>query len=166
MQQALVDLRSGMVLTVVFCVLLFVVAPAFIDVPPSIEIRALAPDYWPLVLLRILVGFSLLLILLSYLKIRNTRAEQKQTSTPSSTVLPHANVYRCVLIVIFTAYYVLIPVLGLLAASALALPAMALLYGERRFVLLAASTVCVLTFLQIFFVSIANVPVPTGIFGF
>lgn len=165
MQDARVDLRSGLVLTVLFCIVLFLVVPAFVDVPPSIEIRALAPDYWPIVILQMLVGFSLLLSLCSWRTLRKARGERKPQRTPPSTASPHATVYRGLLLCLFAGYYLCIPVLGLLVASALALPAMALLYGERRFVLLAASTAGVLILLQVFFVRIANVPVPTGIFG-
>lgn len=62
-------------------------------------------------------------------------------------------------------YYQLTRYAGIVLASALALPALSFLYGERRPHILVALAILLPTGLYAFFVYVAKIPMPLGILG-
>ncbi|MEH6813469.1 MAG: tripartite tricarboxylate transporter TctB family protein [Motiliproteus sp.] len=156
------DLLTGIGIIALSLLGLLVVIPAGVVVSDSDDNIALSPAFWPNVIMitMLLAGISVLLkVLLD--KLRRLPAVIRDEDES----LLRTEDWRLVLVIpALFAYYYLINELGIQLSSGLLLVVMMLLGGERRFWLLLSIAIILPTFLNYFFIHIANVNLPLGWF--
>lgn len=136
----------------------FVLIPAGIDTPESVDHITLSPDFWPRI---ISIVFALMgLVTLVRPGEISSVDEDEIDATSWSSRLPRLIV---VLATLF-AYYFLIDHLGMVVPGIAVIFAMMWFAGERRFVLMGTVAVVVPVLLYLFFVHVASIPIPLGIF--
>ena len=146
---------TGIVLVVIGLLVFFVLIPVGIVSPSNLDNLAIAPDFWP----RIVAGVFTLMGIVIAVKSGGEAADGEQ-SIPWSGRLPRLAV---VLAALF-GFYFAISSFGMVA------PAMALIFGlmlfagERRWWLMILVSTLVPILLYIFFVFVANIPIPLGLF--
>ncbi len=163
------DALLGAVLTVGSLVMFFIIIPISVQVPKSNKVLALSPDFW----IKIIVWFILLLG--AYLLIQGFRtAKEKLTDQEIAAIeQKRAHCYsmrRSVLMVLLAVsnlfvYYFLIQWLGMILASSISVVTFVLLSGERRIKSMLAIAVLLPLGLYYFFLKIASIPMPLGIFS-
>jgi len=138
--------------------LFFVLIPSGIDSPGEVDHMTLSPDFWP----RIISIMFALMGLLIVIKPGEIPPEAEDAIDPASwpARLPRLAV---VLIVLF-AFYFLIDHLGMVVPGFAVIFGMMWFAGERRYPLMAAISFIVPLLLYFFFVHVANIPIPLGIF--
>ena len=158
MTQSLRKLVLGGLLIVGFGLMLGVLIPLAVSVPAGVKLAALSPDFWPR---RIAGGLVVLGVLLAGQGIAGLRRRSGRGRR-----FNRARLFRTgAAIAGLLAYYALVEPLGIVAASMVALPAFAWLYGERRTKVLAPLAVLLPLALYFFFTRLANIPMPLGIFA-
>lgn len=152
------DLSLGVFVTVFFSFIYLVVIPMEVPVLATVRVPALSPDFWPKIL-------TICLILLGILQIVYTLLHK--FVEPVSEVLSREDVIRVLLVsAIMLAYVVFIPYLGMLCTSIVAMALSILVFGERRPVMVVTLSVLLPVGLQLFFVKVANILIPTGVLPF
>ncbi len=138
--------------------LFFVLIPFGIDSPEEIDHMTLSPDFWP----RIISIMFALMGLLTIIRPGEIPADAEDEIDPASwpARLPRLAV---VLIVLFL-FYFLIDHLGMVVPGIVVIFGMMWFAGERRYLMMTITAVIVPTLLYIFFVHVANIPIPLGIF--
>lgn len=136
----------------------FVLIPVGIVVPKNIELYTTSPAFWPSIISVVIALMGLLLMLPE--KLTETVDEIDENRTPWKTRIPKLFV---ILVVLF-GFYFLIEQLGMVV------PAMVLIFflmvyaGYRRWGLMVLLSILVPIILYVFFVYVANIPIPLGIF--
>ncbi|MXZ79972.1 MAG: tripartite tricarboxylate transporter TctB family protein [Gammaproteobacteria bacterium] len=137
---------------------LFVLIPVGIVSPSDVPALALAPEFWPLVIASIFTLMGILMTIAPGSTDRKTTEELRLVPTR----LPRLSGFLAILF----AFYFVVPYLGMI------LPAMAMIIGlcwftgERRWPLLILVAVGIPLILAMFFLFVANIPIPLGIFEF
>ena len=135
-----------------------VLIPFGIDQPGNVEHTALAPDFWP----RIIA--AAMMVMGGLLAIRPVPEEEDadggEDAGPWLRRLPGLAV---VLGALF-GFYVLIPWLGMVVPGMALILGLMVLAGERRWPLAVAVAAGVPLLLYAFFVHVAGIPIPLGVF--
>ncbi len=162
------DVMLGGVIVFINGLLLSVLIPIGVQVPKSNKVLALSPDFW----IKIIVWSTLALGVNILIKgIRRSRHELKPDEVAAvEEDLEHRHptqraVLRAVAAVAgLFAYFFLIQWIGMVAASILAIIGFVLLCGERRLKITLPLAVLLPVGLYYFFVKIASIPMPLGLF--
>ena len=162
------DILLGCILSVGFSLVVWVLIPAAVPVPKSIKVAALSPDFWPKIIAAGLAIMGLVLIAQGIIRILRERVETvpgiSSNATPTSD--RGSIFFRTVAIMVgLLVYYALVGPLGIVISSILAIVAFAFIYGERRFKILIPIAILLPIGLYYFFVKVANIPMPLGLFN-
>jgi len=147
------------------------VIPNFIVVPLSVQMTGVSPIFWPEVVSWSLVGLGLILAGSSFLQLLRAGSQGVRIvegggeSGAVPKIAPVAIVKTFLTIGAMAGYYFLVDYLGMLSSSMLALFAFTLIYGEYRLKLTVPLSILVPLILYFFFVKVANIPMPQGLFG-
>lgn len=137
-------------------ILLFVLIPVGIDSPSKIEHASLSPEFWPRIISLIFTVMGVLIIF----KPGVEDAEEIDEFDNWSSRIPRLAV---VLVSLFTFYFV-IENLGMVIPGMVIIFSMMWFAGERRWLLMGWLSASVPLLLYFFFVHVANIPIPLGIF--
>lgn len=149
------DLTLGITMILLAGVLWFLLIPNGVVVPGGIENFYQAPDFWVKV---ITIGIFLTGLLLSI------KGDLRPLNDPQALLPVMPKILRLSSgIVIFFAYYILLDKIGIIVGSAIAIFAVALIYGERRFQYVLPISILLPVGLYFFFLKIASIPLPVGI---
>lgn len=151
----------GIGIAVVFAVIAGIVIPGHIRVPAGVEVAALSPDFWPKVVAWGIVLLGLALAAQAWLALRRSIPVGSVDRPERAEEWLRAGAAISAMVV----YYALIPYLGIVAASIPAYIAMASLMGARRWSVVVPIGVLLPVALYFFFVEVARIPLPLGIFG-
>ena len=161
---------TGIGVLVLGLLIFFVLIPAGVDRPGSVEHAALAPDFWP----RIIAGIIMLMGL--FLAIRPAAKEEDEergdgggeegveAAAEAAGGWTHRLPGLAVALGTLFAFYFLIPYLGMVAPGIAVILGLMVYAGERRWPLGVAVALCVPILLYVFFVHVASVPIPLGVF--
>jgi cell division protein FtsW (lipid II flippase) len=154
------DFILGLLIIVLALIGSFVFIPRGVVLPDNIETRALSPDFWPLIIMMLLgIAGIALTIQSKYGKAANDR-EADSVMRPLGEGLIRVAIVIAWLLGMFFA----IPFIGMPIACALTFAAMSLFAGERRWKYILPITILMPLALYLFFVYVANVPLPVGVF--
>ncbi|NYZ13922.1 tripartite tricarboxylate transporter TctB family protein [Azospirillum sp. RWY-5-1] len=160
------DTIFGALLAGFFLLFLFVVIPVGIPVPAGVRSTALSPAFWPRIVSVLMVVFGLMLMAQGILAARARPAEDAGSAIPTEEedLVPPmvARTRIAAAMVMMFAYYGLVEMAGMTAASIIAFVGFAALYGERRWLLLGVVGVSLALALTLFFTDVAQVPIPSG----
>ena len=159
--QARSDFILGLVIIALAVAGTFVFIPNGIVLPDDIETRALSPDFWPLTIM-ILLGISGIALLLQARLAGSPEADERE----QAMMRPFGEgLFRVGLLIIWLLLmYLLIPQLGMAVSCAITFIAMTIFAGERRWKYILPIAVILPLVLYLFFVYVANVPLPVGVF--
>lgn len=148
------DVVAGALILAIGLICVFVLIPFGVDEPRRVRYAALSPSYYPRIVAIILIVIGAAVMV---------RAVTRPAAADSEEAA-HPNAPRRLLgiAVILVAFAVLLPVLGFILASALALFAAIWLAGEPRWHVNAAISILVPVLLYFFFLKIARIPIPLG----
>ena len=168
------DICVGIAIVMVSVFGWLIVIPIGIVLPAGIEIQALSPDFWPLIVVGMMAmaGGSLALQgAINWRKaIRQNRSHEPhrmECETEGSVKeLPIGQAAVRVAVVIATLFllYYAIPQIGMVVANMMLLVFLTWFAGERRFKIILPMAIALPLVLYIFFVYVANVPIPLGVF--
>ncbi len=167
------EIWIGAVLLLLATAAWLVIIPQGIVVPDGVEVRALSPDFWPLIVVAVAGLASIILLvqgIITWKKTAHRGAAQEldthEGKAESDTVLPFGRSMRRVaamLGALFAMYYAILQI-GMVAATIPVLGFLTWFGGERRWkIIIPVATVLPLA-LYFFFVHVANVPIPLGVF--
>ncbi|WP_025772024.1 tripartite tricarboxylate transporter TctB family protein [Thioalkalivibrio sp. HK1] len=162
---------TGVGIAAIGLTLFFLLIPLGIDTPGRVDHITLAPDFWPRIVSLILAAMGLWLILFPGPDDRGTDnrgPDNPKTNDPVSA--PSIGFERrarlaAVLALLF-GYYLAIDWLGMVLPGTILIASLSFLAGERRPLPLILPALCLPALLYAFFVHIAGVPIPLGIFEF
>ncbi len=165
------NLYLGLGTAIVFTLVSLWIIPEYIVMPSSVQMTGVSPSFWPKVTSWSLVVLGLILAVTSYTRLQRAKqaagsSEQGEAGSPAvPKINPRVAVKVVVTIGAMMVYYFLVDVLGMMLSSILALFFYTLLYGEKRFKITVPVAVLVPVLLYLFFVKVANIPMPQGILG-
>lgn len=136
-----------------------VLIPFGIDEPGNVEHTALAPDFWPRIIVVVMMVMGVLLA------VRPVPEEEEDTDggDDAGPWLRRLPGLAATLGALF-GFYVLIPSLGMVVPGVALIFGLSVLAGERRWMLAAALAAGVPILLYAFFVHVAGIPIPLGVF--
>ena len=133
-----------------------VLIPWGIDQPGNVEHAALAPDFWPQIIAVTMMALGVLLAV-------RPAPDDEDGGEDSGRWLHRVPGLAAALGALF-GFYVLIPSLGMVVPGMAVIFGLMVLGGERRWLLAAAVAASVPLLLYVFFVHVAGIPIPLGIF--
>ncbi|NKC13800.1 MAG: hypothetical protein GKR94_16920 [Gammaproteobacteria bacterium] len=157
------DLIYAICVIAIAVLMLTVIIPYGIDAPDTIEISALAPAFWPNIIMGLTVFIGVIMALRA---VYAMRAGQATPVAEDGTRLPlkRAGLRLLLGMIVITAYYHLLNDAGFVLASALLIVALCLIYGERRGWLITPVAIAIPIALYYFFTQVAVVQIPLGLF--
>ena len=167
MTRNLKDIFLGGLLAGGFSLVVWVLIPAAVPVPRSIKVAALSPDFWPKIIAVGLAIMGLVLIAQGAIRLVRERAETIEKAVEeAASIADRRSVFIRTVGIMFglLVYYKLIEPLGIVVSSVLAIMVFALIYDERRLKILIPTAVLLPIGLYYFFVKVANIPMPLGLF--
>ena len=147
---------TGIGVLVLGLLIFFLLIPSGIDQPGSVEHAALAPDFWPKIIAAIIIVMGLLLTI----KPGKEEGEDGGDAVPWLQRLPGLAVALGTLF----AFYFLIPLLGMVVPGMVMALGLMVYAGERRWPRSIAISAGVPILLYFFFVYVASIPIPLGVF--
>lgn len=162
------DAILGATLSVGALFMLFVIVPISVQVPKSNKVLALSPDFW----IKIILWFMLFLgvqLLYQGLKAAKELLADEEIEAIEEAKTHHHSMGRSVFMVLVAitnlfVYFFLIDWLGMVIASVVSVITFALLCGERRIKIILPIAVILPIGLYYFFLKVAHIPMPLGIF--
>ena len=152
------DRLIGAGVTVLGLLLFFALIPAGIDTPGSVDHITLSPDFWPRIISVIFALMGLVLL------IKPGKIPDGADDVIDPKSWPSRLPRLAVVLTALFAFYFLIEHLGMVASGIVLIFGMMWFAGERRYWLMATIAVAVPLLLYFFFVQVANIPIPLGIF--
>ena len=137
----------------------FLLIPRGIDQPGSVEHAALAPDFWPKIIAAIIILMGLLLTV----KPAEEEDEEIEGGGDAGGWLQRLPGLAVALGTLF-AFYFLIPLLGMVVPGMVMALGLMVYAGERRWRRGIAIAAGVPILLYFFFVYVASIPIPLGVF--
>ena len=151
---------TGIGVLVLGLLIFFLLIPRGIDQPGSVEHAALAPDFWPKIIAAIIVLMGLLLTI--------KPAEEEDEEGEEGVVDAGGWLQRlpglAVALGTLFAFYFLIPLFGMVVPGMVMAFGLMVYAGERRWRRGIAIAAGVPILLYIFFVYVASIPIPLGVF--
>jgi len=162
------DAILGAVISAGSLLMLLVIIPISVQVPKSNKVLALSPDFW----IKIIVWFSLFIgayLFIQGLKTAKEELTEDQVAAIENIKNHHHPMGRSVLMAMLAianlfVYYFLIDWLGMILASSISVVTFAVLCGERRYKIILPIAAFLPTGLYYFFLKVASIPMPLGIF--
>lgn len=148
----------------------FVAIPAGIDLPSSVQFRALSPDFWPHIIMGMLGVCGALVFAQAYLERKALLAsgEPRQDAPDEGALVEHdlkTRVLRSLFgMACLFVFYAAIKHLGVVLSSAVVVLALTTALGQRNWKRVVPLAVILPVFLYYFFVYVAQVPMPKGVF--
>lgn len=136
--------------------------PLGIVLPGNTETRALAPDFWPTIIVEIAGLAGACLIVHGWLNRRNATDDDTASGDMREKLAVAARV-GIAFGAMFACYW-LVPTLGLVAGAIALCAFLMILGGERRLLIVLPVSIILPVLLYLFFAGFAGVPIPTGIF--
>ncbi len=136
-----------------------VLIPWGIDQPGNVEHTALAPDFWP----QIIAGAMMVLGALLAIRPGPDDDDDEDGGEDSGRWLHRLPGLAAVLGALF-GFHLLIPSLGMVVPGVAVIFGLMVLGGERRWLLAAVVAAGVPVLLYAFFVHVAGIPIPLGVF--
>jgi len=163
MHGAYKDIGLGVFLTAVSLIVLFWLIPVGIQSPGNIKEAVLAPAFWPQIIVAGLVVLGGVLAAQGVLCLRRIRQGVEERAPPvGRNVL--GNVKAVAAIALLFAYYWSMIWGGIVVPSILAIIVYTALHGERRIHYYGPLGIVFTLALYYFFLKVAQVPMPLGIF--
>lgn len=155
----------------------FIAIPAGIDLPASVEIRALSPDFWPHAVMILLGVCGIIVAVQAYFDTLRADANDETAATGGGETAdeiggqaqvefdPIQRTLRVIaaLVGLFCVYFA-IPQIGIIAAGVLIILVSTFALGERRLKYTVPLAAILPISLYMFFVHVANIPMPLGVF--
>ncbi|MDA0681556.1 MAG: tripartite tricarboxylate transporter TctB family protein [Proteobacteria bacterium] len=141
----------------------FAVIPSGIVMPSGTESRALAPDFWPRIVVVVAALSGVCMVVHGWLhRAQASPAADKPThkSTGIAAWIRIAGAFAAML-----ACYYLLPLGGMILPTAVLGLFLMWLGGERRWKVMAPTAILLPILLHLFFADFAKVPLPLGIFA-
>ena len=134
-----------------------------VHAPARVAVEALAPAFWPSIILWMTLIFGGVLLVMGVFK--GLHHDPVVGEIDSEYLPSREAVFRLsVAVVLLFIYYFLIETIGMVAASILAILAFTWFSGERRYVVFVPVAILLPFALYYFFTAIAHVPLPLGYF--
>ena len=149
---------TGVGVALLGLLIFFVLIPWGIDRPGNVEHAALAPDFWPQIIAAIMMALGVLQAL------RPAPDDDEEDGSEDSGRWLHRVPGLAVALGVLFGFYVLIPSLGMVAPGVAVIFALMVFGGERRWLLAATIAAGVPVLLYAFFVHVAGIPIPLGVF--
>lgn len=146
------EILLGLSIVILALLALFIVIPAGVDPPSNMSLLALAPGFWPNVVMIFMAIIGVIVMLQGYFK------------PPQATDESRSMLRAVVAIAMLFVYYGLLQQLGFVAASMLTILAFALLVGEWRLYYVVPLALLLPILLYYFFTHVAIVSIPLGVF--
>ncbi len=157
------DLIFGSTVLGLALLMLFVGIPIGIESPGDVDILALAPTFWPNIIMALLALIGIIMVISSMMLLRAPEQADKDSEDQSyGPALALTRVIAC--IVVMFIYQALLEPLGFVAASMLAIIVLTVLGGERRAYVVLPVAILVPLGLYWFFTVAASVQIPMGYF--
>ena len=135
-----------------------VLIPWGIDRPGNVEHAALAPDFWPRIIAVVMMALGALQA------VRPAPDDEDEDGGADTGRWLHRVPGLAVALGALFGFYVLVPSLGMVVPGVAVIFALMVFGGERRWVLAATVAAGVPILLYAFFVYVAGIPIPLGIF--
>ena len=142
----------------------FVVIPFGIDLPSQIDIEALAPDFWPRIVMVLLAVSGIFIAVQGYFDGRNPPLSDDAADDEGAVEheLPMLTLRVAFALAAMFVFYLTILEVGIVIASALIIIAFSYVLGQRQWKLILSLAVALPVLLYVFFVHVASVPMPLG----
>ncbi len=148
----------GVAVAALGLIALFVLIPIGVVSPANVDVVALAPEFWPTIIASVLALAGVVLAIFP------ARADSEETVPPRRYGRRTARL--SILLTIVLAVYFSVPYLGMVLPAMLMIFALSYFAGERRPAVLAGLSLIMPAALTGFFIVIANIPIPLGVFEF
>ncbi|MCP5366106.1 MAG: tripartite tricarboxylate transporter TctB family protein [Hyphomicrobiales bacterium] len=156
------DVVLGAFLTLSAILFITVLIPDGVHVPEGNSIPSLSPDFWIKIIIWCMLGIGLALM---FHGIRAARLFIAVDEGDTGTLpLAHAFIKVVVSVVLLFVYWDMIEIIGMPLASMVAVVVFTMLCGERRWKVFLPLAVILPTVLYYFFLKVAHIPMPLGIF--
>ena len=149
---------TGVGVSLLGLLILTVLIPWGIDQPGNVEHTALAPDFWPRIIAVIMMVLGVLQA------VRPVPDDDGEDGGEDSGRWLHRVPGLAVALGALFGFYVLIPSLGMVAPGVAVIFGLMVFGGERRWLLAAVVAAAVPLLLYAFFVHVAGIPIPLGVF--
>lgn len=174
MTQVMRDRVLGLVLVLFALALTFILIPNGVVVPRSVRGTTMSPALWPYIVsgLLLVLGLAIALWTFTAAAVAKRDADRPEAwlDAPPDFIVSSpatARYTRVAFAILFLfVYYGMVRFAGIPVASAIAIPVLSLLYGERRYLLVIVLAITVPGTLYLFFDRVANIPIPLGILDF
>jgi hypothetical protein len=150
---------TGIFILIFGLLIYFVLIPYGIKVPKNIAYVTTSPAFWPSIIAVVIIIMGALLIIPEK---NNITVSDTEISTPWKTRAPRLPIIALVLF----GFYSVIEPLGMVVPSMVLIFSLMVFSGYRRWRLMASLSIFVPIILYTFFVYVANIPIPLGIFEF
>lgn len=168
------DIRVGLAIMLIAMGIAFVVIPAGVRVPQNIEVQVMSPDFWPLTV-SLIAGIAGAFMFVGGVLEHNRTHLSEVTSMPgeSAPVEKEESDYRTFkeatfrVIVSFGALltlYLTAEIAGFVLGTMILLVFMIRFTGEKRWKIILPIALILPSILYGFFVHVASVPIPVGLF--
>ncbi len=146
----------------------FVVIPVGIDLPSQIDIGALAPDFWPRIVMVMLGACGLVIAGQGYLDGRHQTGGDEPEDLDEAEVIEHSPAQMAARVTfalgaMFLFYFAIVEI-GIVVASTIIMIVFTYALGQRQWKYILALAVGLPVILYFFFVHVASVPMPLGVF--
>ena len=159
------DLLIGVTLILGGVLTLFVLIPNGVVTPEDLDMMALSPQFWPMIVTGIIVFCGLVICVQNLMDIKNGNTSDQVTNTGLLESVDSVEMFRAaVSVVLMLIYYWSIDHIGVIASSIVAIIIFTLFGGEKRPVYIASIAILLPVLLYYFFTFVANVPMPLGYF--
>ena len=148
----------GLVALVLGLVTIFVLIPIGIVSPQDVQHFALAPEFWPLIVASIFSVMALIIL------VRPTQPEESDEDEENVVPWKERFPRLAVILVTLFGFYYLVPFLGMVFTGMVLIAGLMLYAGERRWKMIAPLAIGMPVILYLFFLKIANIPIPLGVF--
>ena len=141
----------------------FVAVPFGVDDPGSVELsRVISPGFWPLIILVALGALGVIVVLEGIVE-RRSAGQVLAESEPEIKALTFVTRSAAIIAFLYILFWA-IGFLGIVVASICAILTLTVASGERRIKFIVPIAVILPVALYYFFVFVANVPMPLGLF--
>lgn len=162
MRSAYKDVVLGVALLVISIFVLAWLIPVGIDSPGTVSNPALAPAFWPRLIMIAMTGLSVVILLQGVNRVRILRAEGVEAEPHEPNLA--GNLKTAIAAAGLFVFTWAMTWGGIVVPSMVALACYMALYGERRLAIIIPVSVGVPLALYLFFLKVALVPMPLGIF--
>lgn len=168
------DTRVGLAIMLIALTIVFFLIPSGVSVPENVEVRVLSPDFWPIIV-SLMAGIAGAFVFIGGV------LEQKRAHLSETTSMPDESVpvegeegeYRdfgeatfrvVVTVCVLLALYFTADWAGFVLGNMILLVFMIRFTGEKRWKMILSIALILPSILYGFFVYVASVPIPLGIF--